>query len=68
MMQGIDINLVRQNLSISKKPMIVGGGLSSYNDLHNLKNLSNKNLEGVIAGKSFYSGAIKIKKGMQILN
>ena len=68
MMQGIDINLVRQNLSISEKPMIVGGGLSSYNDLNNLKNLNNKNLEGVIAGKSFYSGAIEIKKGLQILN
>ncbi len=68
MMQGIDINLVRQNLSLSEKPMIVGGGLSSYSDLYNLKSLSNKNLEGVIAGKSFYSGAIKIKKGIQILN
>ena len=67
MMQGIDINLVRQNLSISEKPLIVGGGLSSYSDLNNLKNLNNKNLEGVIAGKSFYSGAIKIKKGIQIL-
>ncbi len=55
-------------LSISEKPMIVGGGLSSYNDLNNLKNLNNKNLEGVIAGKSFYSGSIEIKKGLQILN
>ena len=68
MMQGIDINLVRHNLSITEKPIIVGGGLSNYDDLNKLKNLNNKNLEGVIAGKSFYSGAIEIKKGLQILN
>ena len=67
MMQGININLVHQNLSISEKPMIVGGGLSNYNDLKKLKNLNNKNLEGVIAGKSFYSGVIKIKKSLEIL-
>ena len=47
--------------------MIVGGGLSNYNDLKKLKNLNNKNLEGVIAGKSFYSGVIKIKKSLEIL-
>ena len=68
MMQGIDIDLIRQNLSLTEKPMIVGGGLTNYDDLKKLKNLNNKNLEGVIAGKSFYSGSIEIKKGLQILN
>ena len=50
--------------------MIFGGGLSNYNDLILLKNMNSKfkNIEGVIAGKSFYSGAIKIKKSINILN
>ena len=30
--------------------------------------IDEENLEGVITGKSFYSGAIEIKKGLQILN
>ena len=68
MMLGMNINQVRQNLSVTKKPMIVGGGLSNYEDLKKLKKLENKNLEGIIAGKSFYSGAIEIKKGIKILN
>ena len=68
MMQGMNINQVRQNLSVTKKPMIVGGGLSNYEDLKKLKKLENKNLEGIIAGKSFYSGAIEIKEGIKILN
>ena len=68
MMQGINLKLVNQNLSITEKPMIIGGGLSSYEDLKNLKKLNQKNLEGVISGKSFYSGAIEIKKGIKIIS
>ena len=50
--------------------MVLGGGLSHYNDLKLLKtmNYKFKNIEGVIAGKSFYSGAIEIKKSIKILN
>ena len=58
-MQGINVNLVRQNLSITEKSMIVGGGLSNYEDLKNLKKLNHKKLEGIIVGKSFYSAAIE---------
>ena len=68
MMQGINLKLVNQNLSITEKPMIIGGGLSSYEDLKNLKKLNHKNLEGIISGKSFYSGAIEIKKGIQTIS
>ena len=48
--------------------MIVGGGLSNYNDLKNLNHLGQKNLEGIIAGIAFYAGNIEIKKGMSVLN
>ena len=53
---------------VSNKPFIVGGGLSSYNDLKNLAKLNNPNLEGIIAGKSFYLGKINIKKSQKILD
>ena len=55
-------------LSITEKSMIVGGGLSNYEDLKNLKKLNHKKLEGIIVGKSFYSAAIEIKKGIQVLS
>ena len=48
--------------------MIVGGGLSNYTDLEKLNKIQNIYLEGVIAGKSFYSCAIEIKKAKKILN
>tara|TARA_B100000579_G_scaffold435336_1_gene458319 strand:+ start:109 stop:840 length:732 start_codon:yes stop_codon:yes gene_type:complete len=67
MMKGLNIDLIHKNLSIVKKKMIVGGGLSNYTDLEELKKINNIYLEGVIAGKSFYSGSIKINKAINIL-
>ena len=70
MMQGLNFELINKNLSQTSKSMVFGGGLSDYNDLKTLKNMNSKfkNIEGVIAGKSFYSGAIEIKKSINILN
>ena len=68
MLTGIDIEKILKYLSISKKPIIVGGGLSDYEDLINLINLNKNNLEGVVAGKAFYSGSIDIKASIKILN
>ena len=66
-MQGMNFDQLNKNLSLTDKPIIVGGGLSNYEDLTSLKNLKLSNLEGVIAGKAFYSGNIEIKKGIQTI-
>ena len=66
MLQGLDIGLIKDFLLKTNKNIIVGGGLSSYEDLYNLKKINSQGLEGVIAGKSFYSGAIKIEKALKI--
>ena len=68
MLAGLDVDKLSHYLSISNKPMIVGGGLSSYKDLKNLKNLNHPNFEGVIVGKAYYHGKIDIKKGQQIFD
>ena len=56
-----------ENILKTNKDIIVGGGLSNYDDLINLKKISSSNLEGVIAGKSFYSGNIEVTKSLKIL-
>ena len=68
MLKGIDIDKVRNCLRISKKPLIVGGGLANENDLKNLLNLNDPLLEGVIAGKSFYLGRINLKTSKKIID
>ena len=67
MLEGLNIDLIKENILKTNKNIIVGGGLSNYDDLFNLSKISSSNLEGVIAGKSFYSGNIEIKKAIKIL-
>tara|TARA_B100001123_G_scaffold315318_1_gene352966 strand:- start:3072 stop:3797 length:726 start_codon:yes stop_codon:yes gene_type:complete len=45
---------------ISNCPVIVSGGVSSINDIKKVKELNNKNIEGVIVGKAIYDGDIKL--------
>jgi len=70
MMQGLNFEFIDKNLSQTSKPMIIGGGFSHYNDLKLLKKMNSKfnNIEGVIVGKSFYSGMIEINKSIKLLN
>lgn len=68
MLNGLNMEMINKNLKLTKKKLIVGGGLKSYDDLINLKQINDINLEGVIAGKSYYVGNIQIKKALEILN
>ena len=47
---------------ISKCPVIISGGVSSIKDIIKTKELSNKNIEGIIVGKAIYDGDIKLEE------
>ncbi len=68
MLSGLNYKLILQNLSITNKRLIVGGGLKDHSDLKKISRITNNRLEGVIAGKSFYVGNIDLKKAQQILD
>jgi len=67
-LSGLNIDMIKTNLKLSSKPLVVGGGLTSYDDLNNVKKIFSENLEGIIVGKSFYVGNIDLKKAEDILN
>ena len=67
-LNGLNIDMIKTNLELTSKSLVVGGGLTSYDDLNNLKKIFSKNLEGIIVGKSFYVGNIDLKKAEDILN
>ena len=48
--------------NISKCPVIISGGVSSIDDIKKTKELSNKNIEGIIVGKAIYDGDIKLEE------
>ena len=53
---------------MSKCPVIISGGVSSISDIKKAKNLSNKNIEGIIVGKAIYDGDIKLDELAKELN
>ena len=68
MLSGLNLKIIKKNLKLTTKKLIVGGGLGSYKDLENLNKISNDNLEGVIIGKAFYVGDIDLKVGQRLIN
>ena len=53
---------------VSNCPVIISGGVSSINDIKKAKELSNKNVEGIIVGKAIYDGDIKLDDLAKELN
>ena len=52
----------------SSCPVIISGGVSSISDIKKAKDLSNKNIEGIIIGKAIYDGDIKLEELAKELN
>ena len=68
MLTGLNQEMILQNISLTSKKLIVGGGLKNNLDLEKLKTIKSKNLEAVIAGKSFYVGNIDLKDAQKVLD
>ena len=68
LLKGLDLKLIKKTKLLTKKNIIVGGGLSDYSDIKLLRdNFVDSNIEGFIAGKSIYSGGIKINVALELL-
>ena len=68
MLTGLNQKMISANVSLTQKKLIVGGGLKNNLDLEQLRNIKSDNLEGVIAGKSFYVGNIDLKEAQKVLS
>ena len=68
MLTGLNQKMILNNVSLTHKKLIVGGGLKNNLDLEQLRKIKSNNLEGVIAGKSFYVGNIDLKEAQKILD
>ena len=68
MLTGLNQDMIIKNLALTDKKLIVGGGLKDNFDLEKLSLIKSKNLEAVIAGKSFYVGNVDLKEAQLILD
>ena len=53
---------------VSSCPVIISGGVASIKDIKKAKELSSKNIEGIIVGKAIYDGDIKLEELAKELN
>ena len=53
---------------LSNCHVVISGGVSSINDIKQVKELNNKKIEGIIVGKAIYDGDIKLDELAQEIN
>ena len=67
-LKGPNLELLKQVMQFTKKPVVASGGISSLEDISNLKELVPLGLEGAILGKSLYAGRFTLQQALEIAN
>lgn len=67
-LRGPNLELLRQVMQRTDKPVVASGGISSLQDIADLKSLVSEGLEGAILGKSLYAGKFKLEEALAIAN
>lgn len=66
MLLGPNIEMLKQVMDHTEKPVIASGGISSLNDLEELRKLVPLGLEGAILGKSLYAGKFTLQEALEV--
>jgi len=65
-LKGPNVDLLRQVLDRTDRPVIASGGVSSLDDLVALRELVPQGLEGAIVGKALYAGAFTLRAALDV--
>ncbi|GAA4266698.1 bifunctional 1-(5-phosphoribosyl)-5-((5-phosphoribosylamino)methylideneamino)imidazole-4-carboxamide isomerase/phosphoribosylanthranilate isomerase PriA [Frondihabitans peucedani] len=65
-LQGPNLDLLRQVMARTDRPVVASGGISSLDDLIALRELVPEGLEGAIVGKALYSGAFTLRAALDV--
>jgi 1-(5-phosphoribosyl)-5-[(5-phosphoribosylamino)methylideneamino] imidazole-4-carboxamide isomerase/N-(5'phosphoribosyl)anthranilate isomerase len=67
MMQGPNLQLLRDVCAATPAPIIASGGVSTLDDLRAIAALESLGVEGVITGKAIYAGAFTVAEALEAL-
>ena len=67
-LRGPNLELLKSVMEKTGKPVVASGGISSLEDIANLKALVPLGLEGAILGKSLYAGRFTLQQALEIAN
>lgn len=63
---GPNLDLLRQVLAATGKPVVASGGVASLDDLRALRRLTGDGLEGAVVGKALYEGAFTLTEALAV--
>jgi 1-(5-phosphoribosyl)-5-[(5-phosphoribosylamino)methylideneamino] imidazole-4-carboxamide isomerase/N-(5'phosphoribosyl)anthranilate isomerase len=66
MLQGPNLELLRQVLARTSSPVVASGGLSSLEDISKLCELVSEGLEGAILGKALYAKRFSLEQALEL--
>lgn len=67
-LMGPNIALLREVMKRTDKPVVASGGISSLQDIHDLRALVSEGLEGAILGKALYANKFTLEEALAIAN
>lgn len=67
-LRGPNLELLKQVMKFTNKPVVASGGISSLQDIKDLQELVSLGLEGAILGKSLYAGRFTLQEALAIAN
>jgi 1-(5-phosphoribosyl)-5-[(5-phosphoribosylamino)methylideneamino] imidazole-4-carboxamide isomerase/N-(5'phosphoribosyl)anthranilate isomerase len=67
-LRGPNIELLKQVMERTSKPVVASGGISSLQDIADLYALVEAGLEGAILGKSLYAGRFTLEQALAVAN
>jgi phosphoribosylformimino-5-aminoimidazole carboxamide ribotide isomerase/phosphoribosylanthranilate isomerase len=65
-LKGPNIELLKEVMARTSKPVVASGGISSLQDITDLRALAPVGLEGAILGKSLYAGKFTLEEALAI--
>lgn len=65
-LRGPNIELLKDVMARTSKPVVASGGISSLQDITELRALVSSGLEGAILGKSLYAGKFTLEQALEI--
>ena len=65
-LKGPNIELLREVMQRTDKPVVASGGISSLQDIHDLRALVSEGLEGAILGKALYANKFTLEEALAI--
>jgi phosphoribosylformimino-5-aminoimidazole carboxamide ribonucleotide (ProFAR) isomerase len=64
-LQGPNLDLLRQVMERTNKPVVASGGIATLADIAELRALVPLGLEGAIVGKALYAGAFTLREALE---